>query len=246
MNLLSQRLMFPVLFIGSFFAIQEVTFGQGPKIDLPKIELKGELYKLQELPKSPEVKSPPVIAEPISAPVQVWLAAQPSKEVQIALLKSEALGELEELRFHQWQVFFQGLTSILTREQSSSTEDEFREARAHFIKYLDLLKQIEELTGEQAEAERRYNERLKNLTVFPSGGYSVQNSDSAVITRYYPENPPRASSDEQPMQQSKGTHWEDRCGVEKCLIKAGFDKNGSPYYRMGYDVVRKKVEVPNK
>jgi hypothetical protein len=112
-------------------------------------------------------------------------------------------------------------------------------------KYLDLLRQIEELTGETAEAQRRYSERLKNLTVFPNGGYTVQTSDSSVITRHYPENPPKASSNEQPKQQSKGTRWEDSCGVEKCLIKAGFDKNGEPYYKMGYDVVRKKIEVPN-
>lgn len=79
-------------------------------------------------------------------------------------------------------------TRILTREHSSSTEDEAREARAHAIKYLDLLRQIESLTGEKAEAERRHNERLTHLTVFPTGAYTVQTSDSTVITRYYPEN----------------------------------------------------------
>ena len=254
MKPLCQGLVFPVLIC--LFTMQELTFAQGPKIEikLPDNPLKGPLSQVQELPKAPVVKIAPIPPEPISAPVQVWMAVQPLsiaeqvealKAQKVAALKSDALAELEELRFHQWQVFFQGLTAILTREQSSATEDESREARAHAVKYLDLLKQIEELTGEKAEAERRWKERLKNLTVFPNGSYTVHTSDSTVITRYYPENPPRTSSNEQQKQHSKGTHWEDRCGVEKCLIKAGFDKNGNPYYRWGYDVVRKKVEVPN-
>ena len=209
------------------------------------IHLDGVLDKISQLTQAPKVQEPlPAIpVEAINVPTYLYITAPPSSDQTVAALRREASAEYEEMQSRLWQVSLQGERAILSFQgRTTAAEDLVREARSHCARYLDLQRQIEALTGEKAEADRRYKERLEHLTVFPNGPYTVHTSDSTVINRYYPIEAPKSTPQK---DQPRGTHWEDRCGVEKCLVKVGFDKNGNPFYKMGYDVVRKKVEVPN-
>ena len=220
------------------------------KLELPPDGLKGTLSKATEGGKTPEVRLAPIPILPISAPAQLWMTARPfEKEPSVYDLRTRAAGELAELKFRLWLVSFNGLKTVLSFQgKSSASEDEVREARRHLSKYLELIELIELRTGEIAEAKRRRDERMRSIELQRDGPYVIHTSDASVVGRYYPQNQPSRS---EPKEESKavvpkGTHKEYYWTVDKALIKVGFDDEGKPTYRMGYDVVRKEREVADE
>jgi len=198
---------------------------------------------------TPHVELRPVPTAPISAPAQLYIAARPWEDDEtVADLKEKAAAELQELRARLWLVSFRALTTTLAFQgKSTASEDMVREAREHCRKYLEYTARINARSGEIAEAERRRDEQMRNLTVIADGPYVVHTSDAAVVGHYFPSDAPKSTSQSDPPRtdKPKGTHIEVSYTIEKVPKKAGFDSNGQPYYRMGWDVVRREREVPD-
>jgi len=189
------------------------------------------------------VKEPPI---PITPQAQVWLEAAPTQAERVSWLRQKAAGVLEQIHYHLFVVSIEGVNAILSWEgNSSAAEDEMREARALFTEYLDILKQIELLTGDKL-AEETYRKRMANIRIIPNKTYEVETHDSTFTQRFYPVSPVQSASTVQETSKPQTTHTEYSYPIVKVPISAGFDAKGNPTYKMGLDVVRTAKEVPDK
>lgn len=191
--------------------------------------------------------APVVVQEPISIPALVKITAQPAmmsgdeaKKARVARLRDDISWHEHEVRYLNWTLISEALAVLVVHDvPDSPPEDEVREVREHVLAIAEDMRELEALTGEQAEAERRYQARIHNLQVFPNGRYSVETSDSTVITRFYPTEVQAAPA------AAKGQHVEFKCDYVQKPVSAGFDQNNVPQYRMGMDVECKNVTVPD-
>ncbi len=113
----------------------------------------------------------------------------PSKQEQLASLRRQAQFELDEIRYDNYTVLWEGVWTILTRTQvpeaSSAAEDASTDAREHIKAYLSLEAQIEALTGDKAVAGRKLAERLSHIYVRTEGNYAVHQSQTAASGQNY-------------------------------------------------------------
>ena len=118
---------------------------------------------------------------------------EPSKNEKLKALRRQAWKELDEIRYHGALVSWEGIWTLLGKppvsEASSTAEDESREMREHAKSYLEIENQIEELTGEKAEAQRKRAERESHLYFRADGKYNVNQSKTTAPGQNYIPDP---------------------------------------------------------
>jgi hypothetical protein len=117
---------------------------------------------------------------------------EPSKKEKVARLRRQAWKELDEIRYHGALVSWEGIWTLLGKppvaEAGPTAEDESYELREHVGAYLEIEKQIEELTGMKAAAQRALAERESHLYFRADGKYNVnQSRTTAPGQNYIPE-----------------------------------------------------------
>ena len=163
------------------------------------------------------------------------------QEDMLTTLRKEAQAERMELNRNLFNISFEGLWTLLSFQgDSPAAEWEMQEAREHARRYCELMKEIEARTGETNAYERTWAARESNLRFQALGHYAVHSTDSTVTASSHP------TQVTDPTTTPKGTHTETYYAIEKVPKVAGFKNDGTPYYKMGYDVVQKQREVPNK
>jgi hypothetical protein len=176
--------------------------------------------------------------ETLHPQAETRMLTAPSTETTAANLRRELRAERAELSRNLFNISFEGLWAVLTFEGGSpAAEWEVQEAREHGRKICELEKELETLTGETSAYERTWAAREQNLRIQALGHYAVHSSDSTVTASLHPTQLADPTT-----SVRKGTHTEYR--IEKVPKVAGFNKDGTPYYTTGYDVVQR--EVPNK
>lgn len=176
------------------------------------------------------------------AVAQLYIEAAPSKSEEVANLRRDAANELASIQYLDFTINFQGLMAWLGCPDGPATEEAMREARGHLQRHYWYLEQIEALTGDQAAAQQRYQDRVNSIRFEGSGQYNVNTSDhTAHGHSVYPSHTDASSS-----QASGGTHVEYEYHIVYGSVRsAGFDSKGNPNYKMGYDVIKITKQVPN-
>jgi hypothetical protein len=118
---------------------------------------------------------------------------EPSKKEKVAALRRQAWRELEEIRYHGAVVSWEGIWTLLgmppVSEASPTAENEYYEMREHVGAYLEIEKQIEELTGMKAAAQRALAERESHLYFRADGKYNVNPSKTTAPGQNYVPDP---------------------------------------------------------
>lgn len=116
----------------------------------------------------------------------------PSKKEKVAALRRQAWKQLDEIRYHGALVSWAGIWTLLGKppvaEAGPTAEDESYELRDHVRSYLEIERQIEELTGVKAAAQRALAERESHLYFRADGNYNVnQGKTTAPGQNYIPD-----------------------------------------------------------
>lgn len=118
---------------------------------------------------------------------------EPSKKEKVAALRRQAWKELDEIRYHGALVSWEGIWTLLGKppvaEAGPTAEDESYELRDHVSAYLEIEKQIEELTGVKAAAQRALAERESHLYFRADGKYNVNQSKAMAPGQNYIPDP---------------------------------------------------------
>jgi hypothetical protein len=118
---------------------------------------------------------------------------EPSKKEKVAALRRRAWKELDEIRYHGALVSWEGIWTLLGKppvaEAGPTAEDESYELRDHVRSYLEIEKQIEEITGMKAAAQRALAERESHLYFRADGNYNVNQSKTTAPGQNYIPNP---------------------------------------------------------
>ena len=125
---------------------------------------------------------------------------EPSKKEKVARLRRQAWRELDEIRYHgaviSWEAIWKLLEERAPEEDSPVAEDEYHELREHVATYREIEKQIEELTGMKAAAQRALAERESHLYFRADGNYNVNQSKTTARGQNYipdPQTPLKAT-----------------------------------------------------
>lgn len=199
-------------------------------------------HDIKKLEQTPITRSDTVHME-IQRNSELMLERSPSRKNRIVALRSEARAERRELDRNLFNINFEGLWAILSFSgDSPAAEEELQEAREHLRRYCQIMKEIEDLTGETNAYADTWAARTKNVRY--EARYAVHSSDSSVNasshwgTHY---SDPASSSSSQPK-----THEESYFEWIKVPKVVGFDRNGNPVKEMRYDVIlRKKIVKDN-
>ncbi len=109
----------------------------------------------------------------------------------LAELRKQAASELEEIRYHNWQLWLGAYDVIVQGEPRSGpgVEDEQREMREHAQRYLEIQEKIEAITGDKARAKAKYEALMKRIYVHTEGDFTVNRSDyTAPGQTAFPDN----------------------------------------------------------
>jgi len=159
-------------------------------------------------------------------------AAIISNGMRLEELRQEAWREQDWLRANALVLTINGLVTGLARKGGPFDDSLMDEARGHATRLIEILAQMEAITGNAARAAERRKAWLASFHIDRSAAsaYTVNVSDSTES----PQSRPSPSSTVPPQ-----CHVETYSRYEPAALFVGFDnKSGEALYRMGLDVVQ--------
>ncbi|MGI9102215.1 MAG: hypothetical protein ACR2IF_07195 [Terriglobales bacterium] len=208
-----------------------------PQIQAPQVpsqihisDIKVPPTKAEDLPhvdtpQTAHVALTPEAARAIAAPIfRASVRAEPEMYDRAVYLRRECTRLHQEIRELGFEI--PGISAAdIARRDNRDVEPEWKwqQAREDMGRWLRCKKELEGLTHDDERARQREQAYVNNLRVETSGNYAVNHSDSTATS-------------------APQIHCEDEITYtyEKVPVSAGFDSNGKPVYRMGWDVVPHK------
>lgn len=226
---------------------------QPPQLQIPQIS-PADTLKIPQIPNLPAAVAAEITAQPqrvVPAAQQLYIAAAPETAIvpitaTIQAWRTDAATQLNCIQSNGFQLAFEGLWTILSYDGSragatTNAEDLSREARACFLQYAEDLKKINEYSEGPAVAQGSYDTMVENLRVDWRGQVANYIPRRVDDGRNYRRSPSQEAPAAAPTTPS--CHTEENYVTEKVPVRAGFDAQGNPYYKMDWDVVKRTRTV---
>lgn len=185
---------------------------------------------------------------PMTAQVQLYIAATPSPTQQLLQLRRKAASLLSQIKRENYQVSYEGLTTFLSLvipelrgTPSTDAEDHLREARRLLGEYLLVLRDIDWIVLGSRIGGENYNQRVAQVQIV-QGRIDAVNVDLNPLYTVHRNNATVHIEDPNPPPNCR-TETVYEAHIVNVTVQVGFDDRGNPIKRQGMDVVRTPKEI---